>query len=211
MQLSRNIINFLPGEAPRIDIYVANPDDETLYVEVEVLEVRNPGTEEETRTPVKNPSQVDFLVTPNKFIVPPGNRKLVRFVNIGGHAEEERIFRINLVPKSPPMEATQNAIRLVVGYQVLALIAPAEETQDLKVYRDGTSVTVANQGKASVLFRNGVQCETEEDLLDRPDERCSGLEPRRIYPGNVWEFDLPYDAPFEFMLSESGRLRREQF
>ena len=135
MQVGRNIIHFIPGQAPRIDVPVANPTDETLYVAVEVLEVRNPGTEAETRTPVTDARRVDFLVTPNRFIIPPGNRQLVRFVNTGGHSDEERIFRVNLRPVSPPMEATRTAIRLVVGYQVLAIIEPERRKSDLVVER----------------------------------------------------------------------------
>ena len=74
MQLGRNIIHFLPGEQPRIDVPVRNPDDETMYVEVDVLEVTNPGTEQEARTPVVDARRVDFLVTPNRFVLPPGGQ-----------------------------------------------------------------------------------------------------------------------------------------
>lgn len=211
MQLERNIIHFLPGQPPRIDLQVTNPDEETLYVEVEVLQVRNPGTEGETRTLVKDARLVDFLVTPNKFVVAPGSRKLVRFVNTGGHSDEERIFRINLKPVSPPMEATQHAIRLVVGYQVLAVIAPERPKADLVINRDGNLLIVENYGNSNVLFRNGVQCETEMDLVARTEDRCRGLDARRVYPGNVWTLELPYDTPVEFTLSEGGRLRRERF
>ena len=121
MQVERNIIYFNPGDPPRIDLQVTNPDDETLYVEVEVLEVRNPGTEQETRIPIKDPRQIDFLVTPNRFIVPPGLRKLVRFVNTGGHNDSERIFRVNLKPVSPPAEAT---VCSLTGDPIVLLATP---------------------------------------------------------------------------------------
>jgi len=211
MQVGRNIIHFIPGQAPRIDVPVANPTDETLYVAVEVLEVRNPGTEAETRTPVTDARRVDFLVTPNRFIIPPGNRQLVRFVNTGGHSDEERIFRVNLRPVSPPMEATRTAIRLVVGYQVLAIIEPERRKSDLVVERMGSSLTVQNFGNTNALFRNGVQCESEADLRDRPVERCRAVEAHRVHPGNSWSLDLPYDAPVEFIVSEAGSVRRERF
>jgi P pilus assembly chaperone PapD len=211
MQLERNIIYFNSPDQSRIDIQVTNPDDETLYVEVEVLEVKNPGTDQETRTPIRDPRQIDFLVTPNKFIIPPGVRKLVRFVNTGGLGETERIFRVNLKPVSPPMEATQNAIRLVVGYQVLVLISPENPEPDLVAIRNGKKLTVANHGNRNVLFRNGVQCPTEADLDARNLDRCDGVEVRRVYPGNVWSVDLKHDAPVEFTLSEGGAARRERF
>jgi len=211
MQLERNIIYFNPGEQPRADLWVTNPDDETLYVEVEVLEVRNPGTGQESRTPVRDPRTVDFLVTPNKFIIPPGNRKLIRFVNTGGHGDEERIFRVNLRPISPPMKATQHAIRLVVGYQVLALIAPVKPKPELLVSRTGNSLTVENRGNQNVLLRDGVQCVAAEDLKSRSPERCETVPARRIYPGNLWSVELTYDSPVEYTLSRGGTAKRERY
>ena len=208
MQLERNIIHFLPGQPPRIDLQVTNPDGETLYVEVEVLEVLNAGTDAETRMPVRDPRSVDFLVTPNKFIVAPGSRKVVRFVNTGGHGDTERIFRVNLKPVSPPAVATQTAIRVVVGYQVLAMIAPGKPKAELLVDRTGNQLTVRNHGNTNVLFRSGVQCMTEADLADRSEERCRGLEARRVHPGNLWTLELPFDSPAEFILDETGRVRR---
>lgn len=211
MQLERNIIHFLPGQPPRIDIQVANPDEKNLYVEVEVLEVLNPGTPEESRLPVRDVHRINFLVTPNKFILAPGTRKLVRFVNTGGHGAEERVFRINLKPVSPPMEATQNAIRLVVGYQVLATIAPEHPERNLIVVREGNHLNVENRGNTNVLFRSGVQCLTDDDLDNKTDERCKSLDARRVHPDNVWNTELPYDSQVEFILDEAGSIRRERF
>ena len=109
------------------------------------------------------------------------------------------------------MKATQHAIRLVVAYQVLAVIAPEQPAAELIIDRDARSLTVENHGNANVLFRGGIQCETEADLPERPEGRCRTLEARRVYPGNVWQLELPFDAPVEFTLSEGGRLRRERF
>ena len=211
MQLERNIVYLLPGQPPRVDLRVVNPDEETLYAEVEVLEVHNPGTIEETRMPVQDPQAVDFLVTPNRFVIPPGGRKLVRFVNTGGHGEVERIFRVNLKPVVPDMEATQHAINLLVGYQVLVVIAPADPSPGLVIEREGSRLEVENKGNSNVLLRNGVQCVSEEDLEQKTDERCRGIKARRIYPGNVWQTDLPYDTPVEFTLSDGSGARRERF
>jgi P pilus assembly chaperone PapD len=210
MQVQQNVVHFLPGQPPQFDLQVSNPDAETLYIEVEVLQVLNPGTEEEIREPVKNPLEADFLVTPNRFILPPNNRKIVRLVNTGGHASEERVFRVNLKPVPPPAEASQNAIRIHVAYQVLALISPEDPRPDLQIERRGSSLTARNLGNVNVLLRNGVQCATEQDLENKTEDRCQGIKARRIYPGNEWQSDLPYDAPVEFVISELGRNRRQR-
>jgi P pilus assembly chaperone PapD len=211
MQLERNIIHLQPNAPPRSDLRIANPDEETLFVEVEVLEVRNPGTAAERRIPVRDPGDVDFLVSPNRFIVPPGSRKIVRFVNTGGHSESERIFRVNFKPVSPPMEATQHAVRLVVGYQVLVVIAPEAPRPELKVNRTGGSLRIANVGNSSVLLRNGLQCRTEAALDARDEDACQGITAHRVYPGGLWEAELPYDTPVEFTLSDGSGARRERF
>lgn len=211
MQLERNIVHLLPGEPPRADLRITNPDSETLFVEVEVLEVRNPGSENEERVPVRDPGAVDFLVTPNKFIVPPGSRQVVRFVNTGGHDQRERMFRVNFKPVSPPMEATQHAIRLVVGYQVLVVIAPERPEPKLAVERAGSLLRVANVGNSSVLLRNGVQCESVEALDARDETACRGITARRVYPGGLWETELPFATPVEFTLSDGSGARRERY
>ena len=106
---------------------------------------------------------------------------------------------------------TDGAIRMLVGYQILVLIAPEMPAAELKASRNGKKLTVENHGNRNVLFRNGVQCAREEDLATRNEERCEGLEARRIYPGNVWNLDLNYDAPVEFILSEGGSAKLERF
>jgi P pilus assembly chaperone PapD len=211
MQVQQNIVHFLAGQPPQFDLQVSNPDAETLYVEVEVLQVLNPGTEEELRELVKNPLDADFLVTPNRFILPPKNRKIIRLVNIGGHSSEERVFRINLKPIPPPSEASQNAIRIHVAYQVLALISPEKPNSDLQIERKGTSLVAKNHGNVNALLRNGVQCTTEQNLDNRTESQCQGIKARRIYPGNEWKTELPYDTPVEFVVSELGRNRRQRF
>lgn len=211
MQVQQNVVHFLPGQPAQFDLQVSNPDKETLYIEVEVLQVVNPGTEEELRKPAPNPLEADFLVTPNRFILPPNNRKIIRLVNTGGHSSEERVFRINLRPIPPPAEASQHAIRIHVAYQVLALIAPSNPEADLQIERQGNSLTAKNLGNINVLLRNGVQCATEPELESKPEDRCQAIRARRIYPGNEWQTDLPFDTPVEFVVSELGRNRRERF
>jgi P pilus assembly chaperone PapD len=211
MQLERNIVYLQPGGPPRADLRIANPDKETLFVEVEVLEVRNPGRPDEERIPVRDPGAVDFLVTPNRFIVAPGSRQVVRFVNTGGHGNRERMFRVNFKPVSPPMEATEHAVRLVVGYQVLVVIAPEQPKPELTVERSGNLLRVTNVGNSSVLLRNGMQCESEAALEARDEDACLGITARRVYPGNLWETELPYSTPVEFTLSDVSGARRERY
>lgn len=71
MFVNRSIVIFEPGEAPRQDVKVSNSDLDDIYVQVEVLEVIDPGELEEQRIAVKDPSKLKLLATPNKLILPP--------------------------------------------------------------------------------------------------------------------------------------------
>ncbi len=46
MLLNRSIVVFKPGQPPRQDATILNQEDENLYINIEILEVRNPGTEQ---------------------------------------------------------------------------------------------------------------------------------------------------------------------
>ena len=78
MVLSEAIIHFEPGKPLRKDIEVENPSSENLYIEITPAVVEQPGTEDEQRIAISDPRESGLLVTPNKLVVPPGGRKLVR-------------------------------------------------------------------------------------------------------------------------------------
>ena len=50
----------------------------------------------------------------------------------------------------------------------------------------------SNPGNANYLLTDGEQCDPAN-----PDV-CQFLEDRRVYPGNSWELELPYDGPFSY-------------
>lgn len=77
MSLDRVIVYFKPDQLPRQDVVASNPDSENLYLQTEVYKVLNPGTEQEERIRVSDPSQVKLLATPGKAIIPPNGRKSV--------------------------------------------------------------------------------------------------------------------------------------
>lgn len=214
MGVDRSIVHFEPDGPPRADVQVINPDDEPLYVQVEVLEVVYPGTLDEQRLPVTDPRAVDFLVTPNKFIVPPKSRKIVRLVNLGGHGDRERVLRVNLRPIPPPMEAETSGIRVLVAHQLLVVVMPGQPTRDnIVASREGGHLMLENRGNTNVLLRSGRACASESDLQAEPaaEASCSPIPSRRLYPGNRWDVDVSYDGPVEFVLVQADESRRQRF
>lgn len=188
--LDKSIVDFPANEPPRQDITVTNQSDEIAYVKVEVLKVNNPGTEQETRTPVTGEEDIEFIASPAKIAVPPGGRKQVRLVSLT-EPGDEKVYRINFTPVLPPLEDTEKegiGVRIVIAYQVLALIHPAEPEEKLLIKRDPISISFDNQGNTYALISNVRQC-------DKNGENCQDdLGSKRLYAGNKMTIALPYNG-----------------
>ena len=148
MQLSNVILHFEPGEPARQDVEIANTGDEPLYVDIQPSLVLSPGTQQEDRSVIKNPREAGLLVTPNKLIVPPGATKVVRMVKLAG-GPVERVYRIVAKPVASGVEAEQSGLKIMVGYEILAIVYPNNAKPELDVRREGTKLFVKNTGNAS--------------------------------------------------------------
>lgn len=205
MYVDRSIVVFEPGQPARQDIKVSNSEPEEIYVQVDVLEVINAGTPDETREVVTDPSKLKLLATPNKLIVPANGQKLIRIVNLQVDNKEERIYRINVTPIVPPLEEDSSQLRIVVAYQILAIIQPNDAASTLNVQRNGTIVTFVNNGNTNVLLSDGKQCDPTNPA------NCSDLTSRRLYANNEWQLELPYDAPVTYSIRSFDGIKTQVF
>lgn len=203
MFVDRSIVIFEPGAQPRQDVEVSNTGDEVIYVQVDVLQVSNPGTPDEVREKVENPQDLKLLATPSKLIIPPGSRKLVRIVNLQTNNDEERVYRINVTPIVPPLQEETSQLRIVVAYQVLTIVQPNDPETNLSVTRDGNIIRFSNSGNTNVLLSEGQQCSDETT--------CEDLPSRRLYAGNSWEHELPFDAPVSYSVRTFDGIKKEVF
>ncbi|UCE90439.1 MAG: fimbria/pilus periplasmic chaperone [Pseudomonadota bacterium] len=202
--LDKSVVDFKPDEPPRQDVFVINDSaTDKAYVKVEVLEVVNPGTEQEERRPVSDPDKAQFVASPAKLILPAKGRKQVRLVNLAAPGSE-RVFRVNFTPVLPPLQDEGTRIRVVVGYQVLVLIHPDKPAEKLNVRRDGRTLYFENQGNSYVFVGNGKQC-------DAKGENCVDLPGKRLYAGNTWELTLSHDTPVTFTLTNFKGARTETY
>ncbi len=211
MRLDRTIVRFDPGGPDRQDVIVFNPDDETMYVEVEVLDVINPGMPDEERIRIVDPRRMDLIASPRKMVIQPAGRKLLRLVNLGGHGDAERIFRVNVKPVPGDMVAHRSAIRVLVGFQLLVIVPPAAPEVDLASERSGGRLKFENRGTTNVLVYRGVQCHREKDLDDPRAGDCQEITGNRLYPGNRWIPELPFATPVEFLVNVGGETSRQRF
>ncbi len=198
MVLSEAILHFEPGKPLRKDIEFENPSSENLYIEITPSVVVEPGTENEKRQPINDPRESGLLVTPNKLVVPPGGRKLVRLVSLKALGEEERVYRVTFKPVVGELETEQIGIKILVGYEVLVLMQPATPEPNLVAKRNGKTLSFMNEGNTNVLLREGKQCPKGSSA---DDENCESLGGRRLYPGNSWSVELPYNKAVDYQMS----------
>ena len=198
MFLSEAIIHFEPGKPLRKDIEVENPGSENLYIEITPTVVEQPGTEGEHRVAISDPRESGLLVTPNKLVIPPGGRKLVRLVSLQPLGEKERVYRVTFKPVVGDLETEQIGVKILVGYEVLVLVQPATPEPNLIATRSGTSLSFENKGNTNVLLREGKQC---PDGASDDSENCKRLNGKRLYPGNSWSVDLPFNKAVDYQMS----------
>lgn len=205
MYVDRSIVIFEPGTQSRQDIKVSNSGEDIMYIQVEVFQVNHPGEIEEERIKISDPKQIKLIATPNKLIIPAGGQKLVRILNLDKKQDIERIYRINITPIVAPLEEDISQLRIIVAYQVLAIIQPIERSSDLKFTRTNSKIIFRNEGTTNVLLSDGNQCNP------RNPEDCEDLTSRRLYAGNTWELDLPFNAPVAYSVRSFDGIKKQVF
>jgi P pilus assembly chaperone PapD len=208
LALDSVIVDFTSGAVPRADIEVANTDtEETLFVSIEPVEIVDPGSPEQRRVARADPRELGLLVSPNRLILEPGQRKLVRLSLLGRPVDRDRIYRVTVKPVVGELEADTSALKIVVGYDVLVIARPAGAQPQLQASRDGRRLAIRNAGNTNALLFDGRQCAA----APTDDGGCAPLPSRRLYAGNRWEVDLPAEAPAEYLIEADGRTERRSF
>lgn len=167
-----------------------------MYVQVRPHRVNNPGTDNEERVFIADPRESGLLVTPNKLVLPPHGRKLLRFVDLQPGNGSERVYRVAVTPVVGELEARASGLKILVGYEVLVLAQPATPEPLLVGERRGQQMLFRNDGNTNILLREGRQCPSDKAA----EEDCAALGSKRLYPGNEWTLDLPYDRPLEYYI-----------
>ena len=212
--LDRSIIEMRAGQPMRQDVTVRNPTDQTMFFEVTVLEVFDPGTEQERREVVRNPEEIGFIATPARLVVPPQSRRLVRMVNLDGHGDTERVYRVNVTPVRPreeelaemELQAPQFGLSIVIAHQVLVFIGPEKADVSLKGSREGKVLHLRNEGNVNLALSQGEQCPRGGD-----EDSCQSVAVPRLYPGNEVRVELPFDQAVDFRMRAAGRWSRVRF
>lgn len=191
--LSQLVVELKPGKLSRQDIEVYNTAPERAYVVVEPHRLADAGKSSERRVTDPDPEKLGLLVAPARMILEPGQRKLIRFADIGTDPETERVYRVTVKPVIGEIEAEQSGLKILVGYDVLVLVRPAQPAIRASAVRRGSKLTWRNEGNASVELTDGRQCSPSGG-------DCTSLPGKRLYAGASWVVDLPKDAPVDYLV-----------
>jgi P pilus assembly chaperone PapD len=198
------IIDLQPGKHGRDDIEIWNSGTERAYVALEPREVVDAGLATERRREEPDPEKLGLLVSPARMILEPGQRKLARIADIAPSSARERVYRVTVKPVAGPLEATDSALKIMIGYDVLVLVRPAEMRLGLSGRRSGNSLVFRNDGNASVELIEGRQC-------DRAGAHCTDLPGKRLYAGAQWSETLQSAGPVEYTVRSSAGSERRSF
>ena len=178
-------IDFETTEATRGDLLVANESSDRYYINVDVFEIVNPGTEKEERRTFTDPSELGLLVTPNRMILEPGQSRSLRIIRLDEGRSQERIYRIRVEPKvgelsvSGVQEERAMLIKLLAAYEVLVTSRPSGARNEIQAVRNANTLELTNNGNSNVLLFDGHLCSAGAQP-DATGENCRKIDTRRL-------------------------------
>lgn len=202
--LSKVIVDLRPDAPPRDDIELWNEGSERLYVVVEPAEVTDPGQPGEGRRASPDPAETGLLVTPQKLVLEPNERKLVRIAAVAERPRTDRVYRVTIKPVAGPVTAEQTALKVFVGYAALVLYRPEVLDGTVTGTRKGRQLVLRNAGNTNVELAQGRQCAADGTA-------CRDLGSTRLYAGAEWTVALPYDTVAEFTAQVGDRSTKLTF
>lgn len=202
--VSNLIIELQTGKDSRQDVEVSNNGSERAFVAVEPAEIVNPGTPAENRRSDPDPEKLGLLVSPARMILEPGQRKLVRFADIASGSDRERVYRVTVKPVVGQISSEQSGLKVLIGYDVLVMVRPAQPHADVAFTRSADGGTFRNDGNVSVELIDGRQC-------DSAGKSCSELPGKRLYSGAQWAVQLKPGMHPEFSLKSPGQTVHKTF
>lgn len=204
MVLSQVIIDLQPEQLTRGDVEVWNNGKDRMYVSAEPFEIRNPGGPAEQRVAADDPELSGILVSPQRLILEPGERRMVRIAAIGERPAVDRVYRVAIKPVAGKITASGSALNVFVGYDALVLVRPAALKGDVVGERDGNTLTLRNEGNTSQELFDGRQC-------DAAGARCQALPGKRLYAGTVWRQTLPFTTVVTYRSTTGASVRSRTF
>ncbi|MBY9063532.1 hypothetical protein K7957_11375 [Sphingomonas yunnanensis] len=203
--LSQVVVDFAAASDLAQDIEVANDGKEVAYVAVAPFEISAPGTPEERRTAIVDPEAGGLLVSPQRLILQPGERKAIRIAAIRPRAATDRVYRVTVKPVAGPVSAAVTALKLLIGYDVLVIQRPAAPAGRVSGTRVGETLLLRNEGNTNTELYDGKLC------ADATPASCRALPSRRLYAGATWSQTLPGPGKVSYQVAVGATSHEEGY
>ena len=195
--VSQLIVEFKADGPRTADIEILNNGDERSYAVVEPREILKAGTPGEQRVATPDPAKLGLLASPARFILESGQRRTLRIAAIGALQDRERVYRVTVKPVTGDVSGSESGLKLLVGYDLLVLVRPTAVRDSIRIERNGSELTLTNEGNASVELAEGKQC-------DPGGKACHELPAKRLYAGASWKQALPRPQCGEYRVRAAG-------
>ncbi len=204
MVLSEVIVDLKPEEPAYRDIEVWNNGSERIFVVAQPFEIESPGHSDERRVQNPDPAITGILVTPQKMVLEADQRRIIRIAAVTPRRSVDRVYRITIKEVSGEIEAEQTALKVLLGYDVLAIYRPSPVAGQITGERMGRKLIIRNDSNTAQELTDGKQC-------DDTGQNCNSLLAKRLYSGAVFEQELAYDTPVEYMITFGNGISRKVF
>ena len=204
MVLSQVIVDFLPGKPLREDIEVWNSGEERMYVSAEPFRIVAPGTPQEQRVALSLAEDSGLLVSPQRLVLEPGERRLIRVAALGGRPQSDAVYRLAIRPVAGAVTAETDALKVFVGYDALVIVRPERVVEDLRAEHGRRTLRLRNMGNTAQELFDGKQC-------DASGSDCRQLPAKRLYPSVEWELPLPFDTPVTYKAAVGPTVSERRF
>lgn len=205
--MSEMVIDFADGAPRQHDVEIISQSKETQYIATETYTVENASEPNEKRTMVSDPQKSGLLITPNKMVLPPGARKIMRFLVLHPETDKDQIYRVVVKPVIQGVDENKQrmALKVLVGYEAIVIVRAKSGKVDLVGERKGNALTLTNRGTTNANLQSGQQC-------DSSGNECKELNVARIYAGQSWTTTLPHlDGAAKFQVWDGANMQDMSF
>lgn len=202
--LSQVVVDLAPGKPAREDIEVFNSGEERMYVSVQPFAIVHPGMPDQQREPAVDPDQSGILVTPQKLVLEPGERRLIRIAATQPRPQTDRVYRVTIKPVAGDVSASSSALKVFVGYDTLVIYRPEVIAGAVDGQRAAGELVLTNRSNTAQELFEGKQC-------DAAGANCQELVARRLYPGGTLSQALPYDTPVTYQVGIGDKVSSVTF
>lgn len=202
--LSSLVVELSPGKHDRDDVEISNTSPDRAFVVLAAREIVDAGTPAETSREERDPEKLGLLVSPDRMILEPGQRKLIRFASLATRVDRERVFRVAVKPVAGQLQSSSSGLKVLVGYDVLVLVRPTLARAQLVGTRSASQISFRNDGNVSLVIHDGHQC-------GAPGGKCSDLPGKRLYPGATWSTPVKSAGRIDYEVDSPSRTTKQQF